>query len=118
MLAVGKSRVPIFIPKAGQQSIGFVEGNAERLPFKDNSFDYYTIAFGLRNVTDKDAALREAFRVLKKGGRMMIMEFSQVDNPLLRYAYDQYSFHVIPKLGKLVANDEESYQYLVESIRR
>ena len=118
MLAVGKSRVPNFIPKAGHQSIGFVEGNAERLPFVDSSFDYYSIAFGLRNVTDKDAALREAFRVLKTGGRIMIMEFSQVENPLLRYAYDQYSFNCIPKLGKLVANDEESYQYLVESIRR
>jgi ubiquinone/menaquinone biosynthesis C-methylase UbiE len=89
MLAVGKQRVPTFIPKNGSNVIGFVEGNAEKLPFADNSFDYYTIAFGLRNVTDKDAALREAYRVLKHGGRLMIMEFSQVDNPLLRYAYDQ-----------------------------
>jgi ubiquinone/menaquinone biosynthesis methyltransferase len=88
------------------------------LPFVDNSFDIYTIAFGLRNVTDVDMALRDALRVLKPGGRFLCLEFSYVTNIPLAQLYDIYSFHVIPKLGEVVANDRESYQYLVESIRK
>eukprot|EP01038_Epipyxis_sp_PR26KG_P010214 gene10214-13742_t len=118
MLAVGQDRAPKQVGEKNSQMIGFVEGNAELLPFPDNSFDIYTIAFGLRNVTNKETAIREAYRVLKKGGRMMIMEFSHIENPILRTMYDQYSFNIIPKLGEIVANDKASYQYLVESIRR
>ena len=100
------------------KSITFEEGNAQELPFDDNTFDIYTIAFGLRNVTDVDMALREANRVLKPGGRFLCLEFSHVTDPVLAAMYDQYSFHVIPALGELVANDRPSYQYLVESIRK
>lgn len=100
------------------KALSFVEGNAQSLQFDDNSFDLYTIAFGLRNVTDVDMALREACRVLKPGGRFMCLEFSQIPDPLLRQIYDTYSFNVIPGLGELVANDRASYQYLVESIRK
>lgn len=97
----------------------FVEGNAQQLDqFADNTYDLYTIAFGLRNVTDIDHALTEAYRVLKPGGRYMCLEFSQVPDPLLRTIYDQYSFTVIPELGHYVAQDRASYQYLVESIRK
>ena len=99
--------------------LSFVEGNAQSLTsFPDNSFDLYTIAFGLRNVTDVDMALREACRVLKPGGRYMCLEFSRVPNAILSQIYDSYSFHIIPSLGELVANDRPSYQYLVESIRQ
>jgi demethylmenaquinone methyltransferase/2-methoxy-6-polyprenyl-1,4-benzoquinol methylase len=87
------------------------------LPFPDNTFDCITIAFGLRNVTDKDKALRSMLRVLKPAGRLLVLEFSKPSNPLLGKAYDTYSFHVMPKLGKVVTNDEESYRYLAESIR-
>lgn len=97
--------------------IDYVLANAEMLPFADNQFDCITIAFGLRNVTDKAAALRSMYRVLKPGGKLYILEFSHPTTPLLNKAYDAYSFHVIPKLGELVANDKASYQYLVESIR-
>lgn len=101
------------------KALSFIEGNAQDLhQFDDNSFDLYTIAFGLRNVTDVDKALREAQRVLKPGGRYMCLEFSQVPNQYLRAIYDYYSFNVIPSLGQVVANDRESYQYLVESIRK
>lgn len=100
------------------QSIRFQEGNAQHLPFEDESFDIYTIAFGLRNVTDVDMALRDAHRVLKPGGRFLCLEFSQVTNPAFAAVYDQYSFNIIPALGELVANDRSSYQYLVESIRK
>lgn len=100
------------------QAIKFQEGNAQYLPFEDNSFDIYTIAFGLRNVTDVDMALRDAHRVLKPGGRFLCLEFSNVTNPALAAIYDQYSFNVIPALGEIVANDRSSYQYLVESIRK
>lgn len=100
------------------KGLSFVEGNAQSLQFADNSFDLYTIAFGLRNVTDVDMGLREAHRVLKPGGRFMCLEFSQIPNPVLRQIYDTYSFNVIPGLGELVANDRASYQYLVESIRK
>ena len=92
--------------------------NAESLPFPDQSFDLVTIAFGLRNVTDKDAALREMHRVLKLGGRALVLEFSAVKSAALASLYDVYSFQVLPRLGRLVANDEESYRYLAESIRR
>ncbi|NUS18530.1 MAG: class I SAM-dependent methyltransferase, partial [Mesorhizobium sp.] len=92
--------------------------NAEKLSFADDSFDAYTIVFGIRNVTDIPAALREAHRVLKRGGRFFCMEFSSSDWPGFSNLYDAYSSAVIPKVGKLVADDEESYRYLVESIRR
>jgi ubiquinone/menaquinone biosynthesis methyltransferase len=103
----------------GTKALSFVEGNAQSLDqFPDNSFDLYTIAFGLRNVTDVDKALREARRVLKPGGRFMCLEFSQVPDAFLRQIYDTYSFNIIPAMGELVANDRASYQYLVESIRK
>ena len=92
--------------------------NAEKLSFDDNSFDAYTIAFGIRNVTDIPAALREAHRVLKRGGRFYVLEFSTSEWPGFGGLYDRYSEHLIPKIGKVVAGDEESYRYLVESIRR
>jgi 2-methoxy-6-polyprenyl-1,4-benzoquinol methylase len=98
-------------------SMEFIEGNAERLPFPDSHFDSYTIAFGIRNVTDRMAALREARRVLRPGGRFLCLEFSKVVLPGLQQLYDLYSFNVIPAMGQLVANDSESYRYLVESIR-
>jgi len=98
--------------------LAFVQGNAETLPFPDRSFDFYTIAFGIRNVTQIEAALAEAFRVLKRGGRFMCLEFSEVQTPMLDRVYDAYSFRVIPKLGAWVAGDGDAYRYLVESIRR
>ena len=107
--------VPISVLEAG---LSWVVGNAECLPFPDRSFDAYTIAFGLRNVTDIDAALREARRVLKPGGRFFCLEFSRVAVAPLRVIYDRYSDIVIPRLGEIVAKDRESYAYLVESIRR
>lgn len=97
--------------------IEWVCGNAESLPFPDNHFDYYTIAFGIRNVTHIDKALKEAHRVLKPGGHFLCLEFSHIPNEALAKAYDAYSFNFIPKFGKLVAGDADSYQYLVESIR-
>lgn len=101
------------------KAISFIQGNAQDLyQFDDNSFDLYTIAFGLRNVTDVDKALREAKRVLKPGGRYMCLEFSEVPNQYLRAIYDSYSFSAIPYIGEIVANDRSSYQYLVESIRK
>lgn len=99
-------------------SLDFVEADAENLPFQSNTFDAYTIAFGLRNVTDIPKALREAHRVLKSGGRFLCLEFSEVANPLLRQVYDTYSFNVIPLLGQVISSDRASYQYLVESIRK
>ncbi len=99
-------------------ALRFVEGNAQHLPFESNSFDIYTIAFGLRNVTDIDAALKDAYRVLKPGGRYLCLEFSHVPNIPLSKLYDMYSFNVIPQLGEWVAQDRHSYQYLVESIRK
>jgi len=95
------------------------EGDAERLErFEDNSFDSYTIAFGIRNVTNIPRALEEAHRVLRPGGRFLCLEFSRVQNSVLRQAYEAYSFHIIPKIGEVVANDRDSYQYLVESIQK
>ncbi len=115
MLAVGARRVR----EAGLESrITCVEGNAEALPFEDRSFDAYTIAFGIRNVTHIDKALAEAFRVLKHGGRFLCLEFSRVEVPILDRLYDFHSFEVIPRLGQLVAGDRASYQYLAESIRK
>lgn len=99
-------------------SLDWVVGDAMALPFEANSFDVYTISFGIRNVTRIPDALSEAFRVLKPGGRLMVLEFSQIPNDLMQKAYDLYSFNVIPKMGKVIANDSESYQYLVESIRQ
>jgi len=96
----------------------WITGNAADLPFEDNSFDIYTIAFGLRNVTRIDDALKEAHRVLKPGGRFFCLEFSHVRTPILSKAYDLYSAHIIPKMGKVIAKDEDSYQYLIESIRK
>lgn len=93
-------------------------GDAMALPFEDVSFDVYTISFGIRNVTRIQDVIDEAYRVLKPGGRFMVLEFSQIPNPALQWAYDRYSFNVIPPLGKLIANDRDSYQYLVESIRK
>ena len=114
MLKVGRDRAG---SRHGDR-IDFVEANAEELPLESKSFDAYTIAFGIRNVPRIDAALREAYRVLKPGGRFLCLEFSKVDVPLLDTIYDAYSFNVIPKLGQMVTGDAESYQYLVESIRR
>ena len=98
--------------------LDWVAGDAMALPFADASFDRYTIAFGIRNVTRIDAALKEAHRVLRPGGRLMVLEFSRMPNPALQWAYDRYSFNVIPAMGQAVAGDRDSYQYLVESIRR
>ncbi len=98
-------------------NVDYVQANAEELPFPDNHFDLVTIAFGLRNVTDKDKALASIFRVLKPGGRLLVLEFSKpLYKPVSKF-YDFYSFNVLPKLGKLIADDSESYQYLAESIR-
>ena len=96
----------------------WVVGDAMALPFASGSFDIYTISFGIRNVTRIGDALREAFRVLRPGGRLMVLEFSQIPNDLLQKAYDLYSFNVIPAMGQVVAGDRTSYQYLVESIRK
>jgi demethylmenaquinone methyltransferase/2-methoxy-6-polyprenyl-1,4-benzoquinol methylase len=115
MLGVGRRRVE----KAGRSSqVEVVQGNAEALPFPDRTFDAYTIAFGIRNVTHIDKALSEAFRVLKIGGHFMCLEFSEVQVPILDKLYDLHSFHVIPRLGQLAAGAAEPYQYLVESIRK
>jgi demethylmenaquinone methyltransferase/2-methoxy-6-polyprenyl-1,4-benzoquinol methylase len=102
----------------GERAIEWVCGNAEALPFADASFDAYTIAFGIRNVTHIDAALAEARRVLKPGGRFLCLEFSKVDVPGLDALYDAYSFRLLPRIGAFVAKDEDSYRYLAESIRR
>mmetsp|Transcript_23618 Transcript_23618/g.57221 ORF Transcript_23618/g.57221 Transcript_23618/m.57221 type:complete len:340 (-) Transcript_23618:226-1245(-) len=107
-----------YLSEEGNPQVKFVEGDAEALPFEDESFDVYTIAFGLRNVTDIEKALLEAKRVLKPGGRFCCLEFSRVENPLLGPMYDMYSFNVIPAMGELVAQNREAYQYLVESIRK
>jgi demethylmenaquinone methyltransferase/2-methoxy-6-polyprenyl-1,4-benzoquinol methylase len=114
MLTVGREKLT---NKGIVGNIEYVQANAECLPFPDNSFDCITIAFGLRNVTDKDAALRSMNRVLKPGGRLLILEFSKPVNPVVAKLYDRYSFDILPKMGQLVANDEDSYRYLAESIR-
>ncbi|MEL7164871.1 MAG: bifunctional demethylmenaquinone methyltransferase/2-methoxy-6-polyprenyl-1,4-benzoquinol methylase UbiE [Pseudomonadota bacterium] len=99
-------------------SLDWVTGDAMALPFADNTFDVYTISFGIRNVTRPQDALAEAYRVLKPGGRLMVLEFSQLPNDGLQQLYDLYSFNVIPRMGQMIAGDRDSYQYLVESIRR
>jgi len=114
MLRVGRDRL---IDAGVGAQVKFNVANAEALSFPDNHFDVVTMAFGLRNVTHKDQALAEIYRVLKPGGQAFILEFSKVHNPLLNQAYDFYSFNILPKMGKLIAKDEASYKYLAESIR-
>jgi demethylmenaquinone methyltransferase/2-methoxy-6-polyprenyl-1,4-benzoquinol methylase len=114
MLQVGRDKL---LDKGMQSNLEFVQADAQFLPFPEDSFDCITIAFGLRNVTDKSLALRSMLRVLKPGGRLLVLEFSKPDNDLLSKAYDTYSFKVLPFMGKLVADDSDSYQYLAESIR-
>ena len=98
--------------------LDWVCGDAMALPFADKTFDVYTISFGIRNVTRIKDALSEAYRVLKPGGRLMVLEFSQIPNPAMQWVYDKYSFNIIPPMGKVIANDRDSYQYLIESIRK
>jgi demethylmenaquinone methyltransferase / 2-methoxy-6-polyprenyl-1,4-benzoquinol methylase len=115
MLEVGRERAA----KRGMLgNLDFVEANAEALPFANNSFDAYTIAFGIRNVPRMDVALGEAFRVLKHGGQFLCLEFSRVDLPVLDTIYDQWSMHAIPRIGEVLAGEGEPYRYLVESIRK
>ncbi len=114
MLAVGRERAD----KRGLARLEFVEADAQALPFGDREYDGYTIAFGIRNVPRIELALKEAHRVLKPGSRFLCLEFSKVDIPGLDRIYEAYSFNVIPRIGELVAKDRDSYQYLVESIRR
>lgn len=114
MLQVGRDKL---LDGGHARGIDFVQADAQDLPFPDDSFDCISIAFGLRNVTDKDRALRSMLRVLKPGGRLLVLEFSKPGNELLNKAYDTYSFRVLPLMGKLVTQDSESYQYLAESIR-
>ncbi|GAW85829.1 demethylmenaquinone methyltransferase/2-methoxy-6-polyprenyl-1,4-benzoquinol methylase [Bathymodiolus platifrons methanotrophic gill symbiont] len=113
MLRTGRDR----LIDRGLTDVTYAQVNAECLPFEDNSFDCVCIAFGLRNVTDKDAALRSMYRVLKPGGRVIVLEFSHPTDKITEKVYDFYSFKLLPKIGKLIAKDEESYRYLAESIR-
>ncbi|EWY37278.1 ubiquinone/menaquinone biosynthesis methyltransferase [Skermanella stibiiresistens SB22] len=115
MILVGRDRA---IDRGVVEGVDWIVGDAEKVPLKSRSVDVYTIAFGLRNVTRIDAALAEARRVLKPGGRFFCLEFSRVVLPVLRDIYDRYSFTVLPRLGQMVAGDREAYQYLVESIRQ
>jgi len=115
MLNVGRDRL---INRGLITNINYVQANAEALPFPENSFDVVTIAFGLRNVTNKDKALASIFRSLKPGGKLMILEFSKMVIPILDKLYEQYSFRFIPKFGEILTGDRDSYQYLVESIRK
>lgn len=115
MLVEGRKRA-----EAGQMAemLDWVVGDAMKLPFEDNTFDVYTISFGIRNVTRPQEALNEAYRVLKPGGRLMVLEFSQIPNEMMQKVYDLYSFNIIPPMGQMIAGDRDSYQYLVESIRK
>jgi demethylmenaquinone methyltransferase/2-methoxy-6-polyprenyl-1,4-benzoquinol methylase len=115
MLVEGRKRAEA---NAMSDSLDWVVGDAMHLPFENNTFDVYTISFGIRNVTRPQEALNEAFRVLRPGGRLMVLEFSQIPNELMQKVYDLYSFNIIPRLGQAIANDRDSYQYLVESIRQ
>ncbi len=115
MLKVGRERAA---ERSLADKVEFIQGNAEELPFEDRTFDGYSIAFGIRNVPRKDKALSEAFRVLKTGGRFLVLEFSPQVIPGLDRIYDTYSFNVIPALGRMVTGDGEPYRYLVESIRQ
>jgi demethylmenaquinone methyltransferase/2-methoxy-6-polyprenyl-1,4-benzoquinol methylase len=114
MLAVGRRRLE---DRGVAGTVRYAQADAERLPFRDGTFDCVTMAFGLRNVTHKDNALASILRVLRPGGRLLVLEFSHVTVPALRRLYDLYSFKGLPVLGRLVAGDEESYRYLAESIR-
>lgn len=114
MLKVGRDKL---LDKGISGNVRFVQANAEKLPFPSNYFDVVTIAFGLRNVTRKEEALRSMFRVLKPGGRLLVLEFSKPTNDLLSKAYDAYSFNILPLMGKLITGDSDSYRYLAESIR-
>ena len=114
MLGVGRDRL---LDRGVGNNVEYVQLDAQYIPFADNTFDCVTIAFGLRNVTDKDLALRSMLRVLKPGGRLLVLEFSKPENTLLEKAYDEYSFRILPFMGKLVTNDADSYRYLAESIR-
>ncbi|MFL1405627.1 bifunctional demethylmenaquinone methyltransferase/2-methoxy-6-polyprenyl-1,4-benzoquinol methylase UbiE [Marinobacter sp. M1N3S26] len=114
MLEVGRDRL---LDRGYAGNIEYVQADAEHLPFPDNTFNVVSIAFGLRNVTDKDQALRDMARALKPGGKVMVLEFSKPTNPLLSKAYDTYSFSALPLMGQLFAGDSESYRYLAESIR-
>ena len=115
MLAVGADRAA---KKGLSANLDFIEANAEALPFEAGTFDAYTIAFGIRNVPRIDVALSEAHRVLKRGGRLLVLEFSEVEMPLLDKVYDAWSFNAIPQFGRMITGDAEPYQYLVESIRK
>ncbi|HCG96383.1 MAG TPA: bifunctional demethylmenaquinone methyltransferase/2-methoxy-6-polyprenyl-1,4-benzoquinol methylase UbiE [Halieaceae bacterium] len=115
MLSVGRDRL---IDKGALSNIDVVQADAQFLPFEDNSIDCITIAFGLRNVTDKAKALRSMHRVLKPGGRLLVLEFSKPTSPLLSKVYDAYSFSALPAMGKLITDDADSYRYLAESIRK
>jgi len=114
MLNVGRDRL---IDRGVGANVTYCQANAQSLPFPDNYFDVITIAFGLRNVTHKDQALKSMHRVLKPGGKLLVLEFSKPTNPLLSKVYDTYSFKLLPKMGEFIANDAESYRYLAESIR-
>jgi len=114
MLSVGRDKL---LDSNIHEGLSFSCCNAEDLPFEDSSFDYYTIAFGIRNVTNVDKALKEAWRVLRPGGKFVCLEFARVNNQILAKFYDFYSLNVIPKIGGMIAGDEDSYKYLVESIR-
>ena len=122
VLDINGSMLEVGAERAGKRGLAdrvdFVEANAEDLPFPDKRFDAYTIAFGIRNVPHIDVALAEAYRVLKRGGRFLCLEFSEVEMPLLEKAYEAWSFNAIPRFGKLVTGDDEPYRYLVESIRK
>ena len=115
MLVEGRKRAEA---EALGDKLDWIVGDAMALPFETNSFDVYTISFGIRNVTRIEEALAEAYRVLRPGGRLMVLEFSQLPNPGLQWAYDRYSFNVIPVMGQVITGDRDSYQYLVESIRK
>ncbi|GED21064.1 bifunctional demethylmenaquinone methyltransferase/2-methoxy-6-polyprenyl-1,4-benzoquinol methylase UbiE [Halomonas halmophila] len=114
MLRVGRDKL---LDRGVGGNVEYVQANAETLPFPDNSFDCITIAFGLRNVTDQNAALRSMTRVLKPGGRLLVLEFSKPQSAALNRAYDEYSFRLLPRMGEFVAGDADSYRYLAESIR-
>ena len=115
MLSVGRDRL---IDKGALSNIDVVQADAQFLPFEDNSIDCITIAFGLRNVTDKAKALKSMHRILKPGGRVLVLEFSKPTSPLLSRVYDAYSFSALPAMGKLITDDADSYRYLAESIRK
>lgn len=114
MIHIGRDKL---LDQGLVDNIRYTQANAETLPFADNSFDCISIGFGLRNVTDKDRALRSMTRALKPGGRLLVLEFSKPGNKLLNKLYDGYSFSILPALGKLLVNDSDSYRYLAESIR-